>query len=281
MNWSSRNTTLITVAGLGSRDDVPEPQERGRASQHETDLIGDTRSGHRLGHRSAPASVVASGFSQKIASPRCRRGDRRAEDARRSRCRCRPRRSRRAPRPPCRTPGGPTPRRTRRVDPRRCRRAGSHHVGTAATERLRVVGGDEAGRADEADAQRTGFSSGHGGRRRYRSGVRCRVGTMAAAGLVLLTACGGGDDAPAGVATSARSAPSPTTATTAAPASTAAPTTTRSSRRGDDPHRSARAAGSGLRPRDRAERRPLRTANTNAGSAAAVGRRFHARRLSG
>ena len=39
---------------LGSRDDVSEPKERGRASQHEPDLVGDTRSGDRLGHRSGP-----------------------------------------------------------------------------------------------------------------------------------------------------------------------------------------------------------------------------------
>jgi hypothetical protein len=46
---------------------------------------------------------------------------------------------------------------------------------------------------------------------------------MAAVGLVLLAACGGGDDAPAAVATTATSPRS--VATTAAPASTAAPTT--------------------------------------------------------
>ncbi len=151
-------------AGLGSRDDVPEPEERGRASQHETDLIGHSRSGDRLGHRSG---ARLGGRERLLAEDRePSRGGRIDEPRMLGR------------------PGADVDRvaavehlvlraadlvARRRAELRESIRievvrAAPYHVRTTAAERLRVVGGDEAC-ADEADAQRTGLSRGHGGRR--------------------------------------------------------------------------------------------------------------------
>ena len=152
MNWSSRNTTVITRPRRRVVDEVLGPQVGGRAAQHEADLVGDAGGVGLVGHAPRACSVVnASGFSQNTCTPG---GDGLRQQAR---VLVGPR----ADVDGVAAVDAPRPRWRTRVWPLAAAKAvgalgvgvvhaGAHDGGAAAPQALRVVGGDQPG-AQEAD----------------------------------------------------------------------------------------------------------------------------------
>ena len=160
MNWSSRNTTVISRPAAGSSIRCLRPVVRSGPAQHQPDLVGHAGRAHRLGHPPCGRRGRSRAASRRRSPARARSPSPPGAGARSSTCRRTRRRRSRGPRPRSRITVWPEAVGERLgTSAYRVVHAGAHdaelRLGAAAAQALRVVGGDQAG-TEEADAQFTG-----------------------------------------------------------------------------------------------------------------------------